>query len=438
MTFTAGNNAHSNDSSSSRGLALTANAGSLITVAITTNGGPVTSVTSANGETFTPRGTHSVSGTAKLSLYDCVASSAWSSNTVTINNTSAAYTTVDIAEWRSDVAGTWGLDPNASNPDIAGTEPRTISTDTADSIILGVFRYSTFGTPAAGSGFAFVRTPADFQSLEYMIATTTQSGLSVAEAGSGTVNAAIAIAYIFTPAGSTDALTASDISSSPSVGNPSIGQTHGLTASNIASATNVGTPNLGQVHALSANDIAASPSVGNPALSEATDALTANDIAAQPSVGTPALGQVHALSASDIVATPSVGTPALDAPAEPEVVARQEGPEVHHVEQYGGLLERVDARVGKKPRRIPARQRKRLGVDEWGNPLTQGRDGAPVAVAKHKPSAEPAAPVVEPVVEAVEAAPVVEAVVTLPSMDEDDLRDWQDIEDVIAILRAAA
>lgn len=111
---------------------------------------------------------------------------------------------------------------------------------------------------------------------------------------------------------SSHSLTATGISSSPTVGAPAISQRHGLTATGITSSPAVGSPAIAQRHALTASALAtAAPSVGAPAITQ-RHALTATGVTASPTVGAPAIAQRHALTASPIATgTPSVGSPAL-------------------------------------------------------------------------------------------------------------------------------
>ncbi len=112
---------------------------------------------------------------------------------------------------------------------------------------------------------------------------------------------------------SSHSLTATGISSSPTVGAPAISQRHGLTATGITSSPAVGSPAIAQRHAITASALAtAAPSVGAPAIAQ-QHALTATGIATgAPSVGSPSIALGNVLTATGIATTaPSVGTPAI-------------------------------------------------------------------------------------------------------------------------------
>lgn len=107
-------------------------------------------------------------------------------------------------------------------------------------------------------------------------------------------------------------LLADDLSTTPTLTEPSIGQTHVLAADDVATTATLTEPALGQVHALTADDLATTPTLTEPALAtEGTDALSAEDLATTPTLTQAALGQVHALTADDISTTPTLGEPVL-------------------------------------------------------------------------------------------------------------------------------
>lgn len=190
MALALGNSVHSNDSSSSRVLSLTAGSGSVILAVVTTNASGALSVTSANGETFTQ---HAATGSPRIEIFSGVTSSAWSSNNVTVSTSGSGYTTVDLFEIQgADTSNIF--DDNASVPVTGSGFPLSISTDAADTIIVGAARYATWaGTATPGTGFTLVSS-SNYQLVEYQIVSATQSSLSVDDSSADTTNGAVATA----------------------------------------------------------------------------------------------------------------------------------------------------------------------------------------------------------------------------------------------------
>jgi len=96
-----------------------------------------------------------------------------------------------------------------------------------------------------------------------------------------------------------EALTATDISSATTVGNPAITQNHSATATGIDSQPTVGNPAITQNHSATATAISSAPTTGTPLAGE-VNPLTATEISSTPTTGTPALTQEHALTATEI------------------------------------------------------------------------------------------------------------------------------------------
>ena len=191
MALALDGSVHGNSSSaSSLVVSLTTGAGNVVLVAVTSNAGDPTSVASANGETFTK---HATSGGQSVSLWSCVTSSAWSSNNITVTLGSSAYVTVDAAGISgADTSNIF--DDNASIPDTGAGDPRTVSTDLADTMVIGAFRMLSTSGPTAGSGFTQI-SGAHFQLFEYKIVSAAQSSLSVTlGTGAGNSNGGVATA----------------------------------------------------------------------------------------------------------------------------------------------------------------------------------------------------------------------------------------------------
>ena len=128
----------------------------------------------------------------------------------------------------------------------------------------------------------------------------------------GTNRDSAAVIASFVAAGGADALLADDLTATPTLDEPDIGQLHVLAADDLATTATLTASALGQLHALSANDVTTVPTLTEPTLGSAgTDALTADDLAAAPTLTQAALGQVHALLAADVSTAPTLSEPVL-------------------------------------------------------------------------------------------------------------------------------
>jgi len=108
-------------------------------------------------------------------------------------------------------------------------------------------------------------------------------------------------------------LTASSISTTPFVGEPTISESsHPLSATGITTGSPIiGTPGVGQIHALSSVSISATPAIGTPGIGQA-HALLSTSISTTPTIGTSDIRQLHGLdSISIITGAVIVGTPSI-------------------------------------------------------------------------------------------------------------------------------
>lgn len=113
--------------------------------------------------------------------------------------------------------------------------------------------------------------------------------------------------------GTSDALTASNINGSSTVGSPAIAQAHSLSVGAIIASSVVSAPSVTQKHAITASAIVASATVASPAITQ-KHALTAAAISASSTVGATTLTEIVSgvLSALPVAATPAVvGAPSL-------------------------------------------------------------------------------------------------------------------------------
>ena len=82
---------------------------------------------------------------------------------------------------------------DADSPVYSGTDPATLSTATANTMIVGWFRQSNTQNPSAGAGFTKL-VGANFTLLEYKIVSSAQSSLSITDGSAGDSNGVIAFA----------------------------------------------------------------------------------------------------------------------------------------------------------------------------------------------------------------------------------------------------
>jgi hypothetical protein len=170
---------------------LTTTASGIIVVAITHNKGsdnPIASITDGAGLTYNLIA-HTFAGVGNFDLWYAVAASTVSSNIITVTPTASAdYLTIHA--FGVDITAP-ALDADASNPNSGTSGARTISTATADTVIVGAFRSSGTANPTAGAGFTRILggTGGGFTLTQSAVFGSTQSGLSVnsGEANNGGV-----------------------------------------------------------------------------------------------------------------------------------------------------------------------------------------------------------------------------------------------------------
>jgi hypothetical protein len=120
-----------------------------------------------------------------------------SAQTITVTVTSATFNTIDIFAVNGAKTSA-PFDVNGSLPAISATDPVSVSTTAANTMILAAFRNSA-GSSTAGTGFTLIGG-ADFQLTEYKIVSAAQTGLSVTMGtGAGTSNGAIGDAIVQGP-----------------------------------------------------------------------------------------------------------------------------------------------------------------------------------------------------------------------------------------------
>jgi len=172
----------------------------LIVVSVLSNATTISGVDSAS-LTFTRRATADLGGSAPVEIWTAP-SSGQIDESVTVTVSSSAYTTIDVFAISGANIST-PMDGNAGLPseiDNASTHC-SVSTDTADTFIIGSYRFNSQGSPTAGTGFTAV-SGADFLLTEYNIVSTTQSSLDVdIGTGDGDSTAGVAHAVVIAAAG---------------------------------------------------------------------------------------------------------------------------------------------------------------------------------------------------------------------------------------------
>lgn len=194
MSFSIDGTVHANGSSNSFPVTLTtSNGNDLICVVITTNGGPVTGVTSSH-LTFSLRA-RGGSANQTIEFWYAVASSALTSEVITVATTTSTFITVD-AFGVSGVDTSTKFDSNGVLPvQNTGTSQSSISTTASTTFALGAYRVAT-ASPTQGSGWTLI-SGANFQLVEYQIFSSPQSGTGVTiGTGAGQENGGIADAFV--------------------------------------------------------------------------------------------------------------------------------------------------------------------------------------------------------------------------------------------------
>lgn len=199
MALALDGSVHGNATAASLGVSLTtANANDIIVVIATINSGPVTSVV-GGGLTWNFVIADGPTAASQIEFWYAVAASALSSVTITVTQTGSGFITVD-AFGISGADTSTIFDANASTPDSSTTGLLSITTDTADTFIIGGYRISV-ANPTEGSGWTKI-SGADFQLTEYMIVSSTQSALAVTiGTGNGSQNGGVGHAIIIAAAG---------------------------------------------------------------------------------------------------------------------------------------------------------------------------------------------------------------------------------------------
>lgn len=162
----------------------------VIAFCTTTNGGPIVggSVTDTALLSWSKRVSRGTGGT-DLELWWAPSTGILTSDVITMTLTGTAFTTVDAfaIHGATNIAAPW----DSGGPQNSATDPISITTANAITMVLGCFRGST-ASPTAGAGYTII-SGADFQMTERRTFTTVQTALSVTVGtGVGTANGSIA------------------------------------------------------------------------------------------------------------------------------------------------------------------------------------------------------------------------------------------------------
>ena len=120
-----------------------------------------------------------------------------------------------------------------------------------------------------------------------------------------------AIAIEVKAAATAHELTANELTMTPVLDDPALGQIHGLTVDELTMTAVLDAPALSQVHVITPDEITMTPVLDVPSLGQVHN-LTADELTVTAVLDTPTLGQVHALTANELTMTPILDTPSLD------------------------------------------------------------------------------------------------------------------------------
>lgn len=185
MTLALDGTAHVSSTTSALPITLsTTNKSDIICIIVTTNGGPVTSVTSPN-LTFSRRITNG-NNPEPIEFWFASATNALSNETITINTTTSDFITVDAFGVNgANIAA--AFDTNGSVPAFSNGSPLSISTNSVNDFIIGASRGAS---PAVDAGMTTISS-ADFQAVGFKIVSNAQSGFAVTMSG-GSINGVLA------------------------------------------------------------------------------------------------------------------------------------------------------------------------------------------------------------------------------------------------------
>lgn len=176
-------------------ISISTSAASRIVVGFLVNGARCDSISDDIGQSITWNlvGRSDVGAfTNKLEVWEGVSSASFSGKTITINlNISSAYVTAVAMALEGVDAGGSAIDGSV---DAGAAAPLSVTTSTADTVVVGAFRFGATADASAGSGFTEVGTNAGFFLMEKKVLASAAT-TSVTTSNDGDVNGGVAFAF---------------------------------------------------------------------------------------------------------------------------------------------------------------------------------------------------------------------------------------------------
>ena len=173
------------------------NTNNVICVAVLNNGAAVSGVT-GGGVTFTSR---AIVGTlTELEFWTGFSTAAFNDVVSVAIPGGSSFAHVTAFGMHGPPSSSY-FDVNGSLPATGGSDPLSLSTTAAHTIILGMYRFASTASPTEGSGFTII-DGSGFMLVEYLEAVTAQTSLSITVGtGAGNANGGIGDALVFAAAG---------------------------------------------------------------------------------------------------------------------------------------------------------------------------------------------------------------------------------------------
>lgn len=189
MALALDGSAHGTSPNSLTGTATltTTSSNDIIVVIVQGNDGPITGVSGSTLGAFTRRG-GVTAGSQALDVWYKIAASPVTSEVITATQTVSNFMSLDAF----GVSGANTVSPFDGTIVTANSDPVSISTTNANTLIFGSFGEGSVASPTSGAGWTQL-SGANFQLTEYKIVSSTQSSLTVNQT-TGAGDAALALA----------------------------------------------------------------------------------------------------------------------------------------------------------------------------------------------------------------------------------------------------
>jgi hypothetical protein len=172
--------------------------GNIIVVCVLSNFDVAVDSVTGGGVTFTR---HAQQTGTRIEMWSGYSSGTFNA-AITVNRSGSSFICVHAFGINGAPSSNW-FDTNAAVPTTGATDPLSISTDTADTFIIGTYRMASTANPTAGTGFTVIAGDTGsnhYMLTEYKIVSSTQSSLSVPiGTGSGDANGGIVSAVVSAP-----------------------------------------------------------------------------------------------------------------------------------------------------------------------------------------------------------------------------------------------